>query len=236
VHRICRAGRATIVFASTIALALVAITAPAFAAASRAAARAVPGADPVVLVHGFDGSAASWSTMVNRLRAAGYPADRIEAITYDSHASTIAAAGQLAAAVAALRARTRARRVDIVSHSMGAIVARWYLERLGGTDSVDAFVALAGVNEGTIWAYGCSFYASCREMVPGSAVLTDLGASGAPGDGVRAAAWWSPCDPTIVPAANAQLPGARNTETRCLGHSDVPRDATVFRQVLAFLA
>ena len=232
-RRTVRVSRLAALLAAIVTV--VALSAGAAGPAGAAVTRDAPAPDPVVLVHGFDGSAASWKVMVGRLRDAGYPADRIEAITFDSHASTTAAAQELADAVAAVRARTGARRVDLVTHSLGAIVARWYLERLGGNESVDAFVSLAGVNEGTIWAYGCSFFVSCREMVPGSVLLDDLNGTGEPSNGVRAGAWWSPCDITIVPTANAQLPGARNTETRCMGHSDLKTDPTVFRQVLAFV-
>ena len=54
---------------------------------------------------------------------------------------------------------------------MGAISSRYWLERLGGAAHVDAWVSLAGVNEGTVWAYGCYVLTPCQEMVPTSSVL-----------------------------------------------------------------
>lgn len=173
--------------------------------------------------------------MVARLQAAGYPASRVEAITYDSTVSNVDVAQQIGDAIEALRARTGARKVDIVAHSMGAISSRYYLERLRGTDAVDAWVSLGGVNEGTIWAYGCFLLQSCQEMVPTSSLLAGLNRAFPPSGATRFGAWWSPCDTAIVPATNAQLPGAVNTETRCIGHSDLKTDATVFAQVLDFL-
>ena len=131
--------------------------------------------------------------------------------------------------------RTGAARVDIVSHSMGAISSRYYLERLGGTSAVDAWVSLAGVNEGTIWAYACFVLTQCREMVPSSSLLDDLNRTFPPAGATRYAAWWSPCDTTVVPSRNAELAGAVNTETRCIRHSALKTDATVFAQVLRFL-
>ena len=192
--------------------------------------------DPVLLVHGFDGSSASWKVMVRRLHDAGYPAGRVDAISYDSSASNVDVGHQISRAVDALRARTGAERVDIVSHSMGAISSRYYLERLGGTNAVDAWVSLAGVNEGTIWAYGCYVLTPCQEMVPTSSLLGDLNRDFPPSGPTRYATWWSPCDTTIVPNANAELTGAVNNETTCLGHSDLKTDPTVFAQVLRFLA
>jgi triacylglycerol lipase len=190
---------------------------------------------PVLLVHGFDGSSASWHVMVSRLEVAGYPRDRIDAISYSSSISNVDVAHQIAQAVATLRARTGAAKVDIVSHSMGAISSRYYLEDLGGTASVDAWVSLAGVNSGTVWAYGCYFLSPCREMVPTSSLLGELNRDFSPVGTTRYATWWSPCDTAVVPHSNAELPGAHNTETACLGHSDLKTDPTVFAQVLRFL-
>ena len=85
-------------------------------------------------------------------------------------------------------------------------------------------MSLAGVNEGTVWAVGCAVLVSCREMVPGSSLLDRLSANVEVDRPTRFAAWWSPCDPAILPPTNAELPGARNTETGCLGHSDLKTD------------
>jgi triacylglycerol lipase len=187
-------------------------------------------------VHGFNGSSSGWQALEAALRAKGYTDSRIVAIDYDSGASNATIAKQIASAADALRRRTGASKVDIVSHSMGSISARYYLERLGGAAHVDAFVSLAGVNEGTMLAYGCYVLASCREMVPSSAMLTDLDARFPPKGSTRYRAWWSPCDETIIPAANAELRGATNTKTACLGHTEVRTDPAVLAQVVRFLA
>jgi triacylglycerol lipase len=190
--------------------------------------------DPVLLVHGFHGSSGGWHDLIATLRAQGYRADEIDAIDYDSDASNVDTARQIARAADALRARTGAAHIDVVSHSMGAISSRYYLERLGGAAHVDAWVSLAGVNEGTVWAYGCYVLAACREMVPTSSMLDGLNHDFQPGM-TRYGAWWSPCDDIVVPRTNAELPGAHNVETPCLGHSEVRTDPRVLGQVVRFL-
>jgi triacylglycerol lipase len=119
---------------------------------------------------------------------------------------------------------------------MGAISSRYYVERLGGAANVDAWVSLAGVNEGTLWAYGCFVLAPCREMVPSSPVLAGLNDGFRPRATPRFGAWWSPCDEAIIPQANAELSGAHNVETACLGHTAVRTNAQVLDQVVRFLA
>jgi triacylglycerol lipase len=192
--------------------------------------------DPVLLVHGFRGSSSGWHSLEASLHARGYRDSEIDAVDYDSDASNVDVARLLAREADALRARTGAAHIDVVTHSMGAISSRYWLERLGGAAHVDAWVSLAGVNEGTVWAYGCYVLTPCREMVPTSSVLDRLN------DGFRATAgatrygaWWSPCDDAIVPRANAELPGAHNVETACLGHTEMRTDPQVLAQVVQFL-
>jgi triacylglycerol lipase len=205
---------------------------PAAAARGTKAARRP---DPVLLVHGFRGSSSGWHALEASLRAQGYRTSELDAIDYDDDASNVDVARQIARAADALRARTGAAHIDVVSHSMGAISSRYWVERLGGASHVDAWVSLAGVNEGTVWAYGCYVLAPCREMVPTSSMLErlnrDLRASGP----IRYGAWWSPCDDAIVPHANAELPGAHNVETACLGHTEMRTDPEVLREVVRFL-
>ena len=215
----------------TVTLAVPAVGATAPRARSGVTARP----DPVLLVHGFNGSSRGWHDLVSLLLAHGYRSSEIDAINYDSDASNVDTARQISREAAALKARTGARRIDVVSHSMGAISSRYYLERLGGAASVDAWVSLAGVNAGTIWAYGCYALTPCREMVPSSSVLSGLNDDFRPVAPTRYGAWWSPCDEAIVPAANAELTGAHNVETACLDHTEMRTDARVLGQVVRFL-
>jgi triacylglycerol lipase len=219
------------------AFVLVAVASIALLGVPAAYARTVaaPRPDPVLLVHGFNGSSHGWHALIASLEARGYRASEIDAIDYGRDVSNIEVARQIEHEADALRARTGATRIDVVSHSMGAISSRYYLERLGGAAHVDAWVSLAGVNEGTVWAYGCYVLAPCREMVPTSSVLDELKADFHPLGTTRYGAWWSPCDEAIVPRTNAELSGARNVETPCLGHSAVRDDPHVLTQVVRFL-
>jgi triacylglycerol lipase len=191
--------------------------------------------DPVLLVHGFRGSSSGWHALEASLRAQGYRDSELAAVDYDGDASNVDVARQIAQAADALRARTGASHIDLVSHSMGAISSRYWVERLGGAAHVDAWVSLAGVNEGTVWAYGCYVLTPCREMVPTSSVLEGLNHGFRSSGPIRYGAWWSPCDDAIVPHTNAELPGAHNVETSCLGHTEMRTDPQVLAQVVRFL-
>ncbi|HEY3673023.1 MAG TPA: lipase [Acidimicrobiia bacterium] len=195
--------------------------------------------DPVLLVHGFRSSNSGWHALEASLRAQGYRDSEIDAVDYDNDASNVDVAHEIARDADALRARTGASHIDVITHSMGAISSRYWMDHLGGAAHVDTWVSLAGVNEGTVWAYGCYMLTPCREMVPTSSVLDGLlqhvrvgvHATGT----TRYGAWWSPCDEAVIPRTNAELPGAHNVETACLDHTEMRTDPRVLEQVVEFL-
>lgn len=229
-----RAGLIVVVVALVVVI-VVTVSGVEVPTAGARAAAAASRPDPVLLVHGFRGSSHGWDELVAALETRGYRASEIDAIDYGGDASNVDVARQIAREASRLRARTGASRIDVVSHSMGAISSRYWLDRLGGAEQVDAWVSLAGVNEGTVWAYGCYVLTPCREMVPTSSVLTQLDDTHRFGGSPRYGAWWSPCDEAIVPRSNAELTGARNVETPCLGHTALRTDPGVLAQVVRFL-
>ncbi len=191
--------------------------------------------DPVVLVHGYGATAHSWDPFVEHLVAGGHPRDEIVVLDYDSAQSNVTTARQLAAAVADLRMRTGARRVDLVSHSMGALSSRWFVQELGGRSQVDAWVSIGGADRGTWYGLQCPTRVSCRELLPGSEFQRRLGPTVDRSGRTRFGAWWSPCDRIIEPRRNARLIGADNVETRCIAHISLLFDPAVADQVAAFI-
>ncbi len=99
---------------------------------------------PLVLVHGLGASqSANWGYMSPRLQAAGYC---VFSLTYGRDARLDAlplpyspggvirmeeSSKQLKALVAKVRKATGAKKVDIVGHSEGTVMPRWYMEKRG---------------------------------------------------------------------------------------------------------
>jgi triacylglycerol lipase len=216
-----------------LSLSLLAAVAP--QVSSPAAAQAA--ADPIVFVHGWNSSATTWNTMIDRFVAAGYPRSRMLAITYNSNQSNGTIANQVRDAVNTLRSQTGAAKVDIISHSMGGLSSRYYLKNLGGSSVVDDWVSLGGPNHGTNFAYACYlFSAGCRDMIGGSGFLNALNSGDETPGATNYGTFWSSCDEIINPDNSVLLNGATNIAAGCLGHSELTSNAGVFDQVRAFVA
>ena len=118
--------------------------------------------EPLVLVHGLGATQGeNWGYMSPRLKAAGYC---VFSLTYGRDARLDAlplpyspggvipmeeSSRELKAFVAKVLKATGAKKVDIVGHSEGTVMPRWYLEKRGGAKFVKRFVALTPLWRGT---------------------------------------------------------------------------------------
>jgi len=198
-------------------------------------AQAATAHQPILFVHGWNSSGATWNEMLASLRAIGYTDSELFAISYNTSQSNVTTAQQLKTKVDEIQAQTGWATIDVISHSMGSMSSRYYLKNLGGQGEVDAWVSLAGANHGTSTARFCP-QTSCKEMKPKSSFLTALNSVDETPGAVRYRTWWSACDTTINPDSSVSLVGAINTKTACIGHSDMLTNDTVFIQVEDFLS
>jgi triacylglycerol esterase/lipase EstA (alpha/beta hydrolase family) len=138
---------------------------------------------PVVLVAGLSGPSAGYEPLASRLRQDGYQVF-IYQLPGLGFGDIAASAGNFAGYVATLRASHGFGQVDLVGHSEGGLVSRYYLRNLGGTGSVGRYVSLGTPQYGTsiasIIAFlglgNCVGIVACNQMAVGSRFLTDLNA------------------------------------------------------------
>jgi triacylglycerol lipase len=178
--------------------------------------------NPILFVHGYTSNAAAWDTMKARFLADGWESNYLYAYTFSSTTSNANVAATISTRVNEIKAATGAAKVDIIAHSMGSLSSRYYLKNLGP-------------NHGTTWAYGCFFFSPCNQMLPGSSFLNALNSGDETPGVVTYGTWWSPCDELINPDTSVILSGATNTQTACMGHSDLRTDLTVYGQVRNFV-
>jgi pimeloyl-ACP methyl ester carboxylesterase len=108
---------------------------------------------PVILVPGtFESMAKNWAVMSPVLKNAGYC---VFALDYGTEYGVPASgpiensAAQLGDFVNAVLGATGAKQVDLVGHSQGGMMPRYYIKFLGGTKTVHSLVGIAPSNHGT---------------------------------------------------------------------------------------
>lgn len=187
----------------------------------------LPGRNPVVLVHGIYSSSRDMTRMARRLRAEGR-----EVFTPDlSPAGGQSGLDELAHQLATyLGKQVPGRRFDLVGFSMGGLVSRYYLQRLGGLERVDHFVSLAAPHHGTIVAY-LNGRTGGRQMRPGSEFLHDLGRDADLLGCVKFTSIYTPLDLMVVPARSSSMPQAQNVRIWAALHPSLILEARCIHAV-----
>jgi triacylglycerol esterase/lipase EstA (alpha/beta hydrolase family) len=108
---------------------------------------------PVILVPGtYETMAKNWAVMSPQLKSAGYCVFSLNyGVEYTVPASgpIEKSAAELGTFVKRVLGATKARQVDLVGHSQGGMMPRYYIKFLGGTRTVHALVGIAPSNHGT---------------------------------------------------------------------------------------
>jgi triacylglycerol lipase len=168
---------------------------------------------PILLVHGIWDSSSRLAPLKAGLESRGVgPVHAMDLVPNDGRERLATLGLRVAEEAAALAAREGASRVDVVGFSMGALVARWYIQRGGGKERVRRFVSISGPHAGTLTAYALPF-AGVRDMRPGSSFLSDLATDADPFGAVEVHCLYTPFDLMIVPAKSSVLSGAQSTRT-----------------------
>lgn len=166
---------------------------------------------PILLVHGYCCSRASWWWLHRRLRAAGW---RVATINLEPVFTSIDHYVEpLARRIDEVLANTNSDRLIVVGHSMGGLVARAYLRRFGRA-RIARLVTLGTPHQGSRLAV-IGFGDNARQMLPESAWLQSLSSSPTPPDTLTI---YSGHDNFVTPQSNLLLPGARSTAVDGVGH------------------
>ncbi len=218
---------------------------------------------PVVLVHGTaENQDDNWQALSPLLADSGYcvfsfsyggasPESPVQG-TGDIPTS----AGQLATFVDQVLATTHAKKVDIVGHSQGGMMPRYYLKFLGGARKVKDLIGLSPSNHGTtvfglltlvsslpdglgtdLLDTGC---VACAQQTSGSAFLQQLNAGGDTVPGVGYTVIETEYDEVVTPYTSAFLSGPHVTnitlQNQCPDdfseHLTTPYDPNALHDVL----
>jgi triacylglycerol esterase/lipase EstA (alpha/beta hydrolase family) len=188
---------------------------------------------PVILVHGtFANRWDNWQQLSPALAAAGYC---VYALDYGANGFTAdwvyglgpvaGSASQLSTFVQQVLTQTGATQVDIVGHSQGGMMPRYYLGPLGGATHVHTLIGLAPSNHGTTFnglatlgqrsGFSQPFPAgtcdSCNDQLAASPFMTNLNGSGDTVAGVNYTVIATRYDEVVTPYTSQFLAGTNVT-------------------------
>jgi triacylglycerol esterase/lipase EstA (alpha/beta hydrolase family) len=221
---------------------------------------------PVVLVHGtFADMSNSWQAISPLLKNTGYC---VFALNYGDYNGSGAigvygvddiptSAGELDSFVDKVRAATGAAEVDLVGHSQGGMMPRYYLKYLGGAAEVNALVGLSPSNHGTTLdglfilsnffpganQFTGALCPACGQQRVDSAFITNLNSGGETVPGVQYTVIQTRYDQVVTPYTSAFLSGSnvKNVllQNQCIldlgDHLSMPYDHIVGADVLTAL-
>ncbi|NES96407.1 MAG: alpha/beta fold hydrolase [Desertifilum sp. SIO1I2] len=122
------------------------------------------------------------------------------------------------------------QKIDLVGLSMGGLVSRYYLQRLGGIDRVERFVTIASPHNGTWMAYALPLKA-CLQMRPGSPFLQDLNQDIEILNQVQFTSLWTPYDFIIVPGSSSQVAVGEQIRLSVIAHAMMVRHPVALKAV-----
>ena len=179
---------------------------------------------PVILLHGFIDNRSVFVLL--RRNLAQHGRQHIESLNYSPLTCDIRTAAELLGRhIEEICERTGQRQVDIVGHSLGGLIARYYVQRLGGDHHVRTLVTLGTPHSGTRVAPLANAHPIVRQMRPGSELIEELRE---PATGCRThfVSFWSDLDPLMDPLATACVDHpdllAQNIRVSGIGHLALP--------------
>jgi triacylglycerol lipase len=120
--------------------------------------------------------------------------------------------------------------LDLVGLSMGGLVSRYYIQRLGGINRVQRFITISAPHQGTLMAYALPFV-GCVQMRPHSDFLTNLNQDKEVLNQVNFTSIWTPYDFIIVPARSSQLGVGKEIKLSVFAHAMMAWDQRTIQAV-----
>jgi pimeloyl-ACP methyl ester carboxylesterase len=192
---------------------------------------------PIILVHGVVDNRSVFAMLKRGLRRRGF--GRVITLNYSPLTDDVrVVADRLEQLIESVCIETGFERVHVIGHSMGGLVGRYFVQRMGGDSRVHTLVTLGTPHQGTKPAHLVP-HPVARQMREGSDIVTELAAP-APGCRTRVVAIWSDLDQMIIPKSNARIEhadlNARNVFVPSVGHNSLPVDGRVVHEICTTLA
>jgi triacylglycerol lipase len=193
---------------------------------------------PILLVHGIVDNHAIFTLLHRALRRRGFAT--VSSYDYGLLTRDVpVAASLLGEAIEKLADSTGYERIHVVGHSLGGLIARYYVQRLDGDARVHTLVTLGTPHQGTELARPLRMLPLFDQLTPESRLIREL-AGPAPGCRTRFVVFYSDIDHVVWPSRNARLDHpdlqVRNIPVAGVGHLSMPNNGHVGFRIASALA
>jgi triacylglycerol lipase len=191
-----------------------------------------PKGNPVLLIHGIDDTTQVFNTMTQYLKDRDWQVHRLNLVPNNGDRGLDQLAQQIATYVD--EHFEAGQPFDLVGFSMGGIVSRYYLQRLGGLDRVQRFITISSPHQGT-WMGFLRWNAGASQMRPHSPFLEDLNQDLDQLKQVQFTSIWTSLDLMILPANSSVLPVGDQFQIPVALHPWMLRDRRVLELLVTVL-
>jgi triacylglycerol lipase len=190
--------------------------------------------NPVVLVHGIWDQEKIFCHLCDYLQNQGWSVHTLN-LTPNTGAAPLETLAEQVANFVQQRFKPD-QRFDLVGFSMGGLVTRYYIQRLGGVERVQRYVTISAPHHGTITAYGLPLK-GVHQMRPESNFLKDLNRDAVEILGrLQFTSIWTPYDLMIVPAQSSQMPVGEEIKLSVAIHRWMVSDPTCLEAIAKVLS
>ena len=184
---------------------------------------------PILLVHGIIDNHSIFTLLERALRRRGFRT--VSSYDYGLLTRDIPSAAELLGeAIQKLVANSGYERIHVIGHSLGGLIARYFVQRLGGDAHVHTLVTLGTPHQGTQLARPLRAFPLVGQLTPQSSVIREL-AEPALACQTRFVAFYSDIDHLIWPRRHARIEHpdlkARNIEAPGVGHLSMPNNSRI---------
>jgi triacylglycerol lipase len=126
--------------------------------------------------------------------------------------------------------------IDLLGFSMGGLVTRYYLQRLGGVERVKRYITISAPNNGTLTAYSLPLK-GITQMRINSSFLQDLNQDHDQYlSKLQVTNLWTPYDLMILPAHSSKMGIGREISVPVAVHAWMPSDRRVMKLIASALS
>lgn len=189
---------------------------------------------PVVMVPGFFLPTAIWVPLAKRLKDRGY-VNQVTVPHWPSFGDIRDYAAAAAFRTQQIQEKTGAKQVEVIGHSMGGLVLRYFVKNLGGDKVAAHYVSFGTPQHGTVIGklWPCT---STDQMLPGSEFLTQLNAGDETPGPVKYTSIRTNTDEIVLSEKSPILEGASNHLVPYAEHLELVWDPRAQKIALEALA